>query len=107
MEQLGMELMTPMVVQMGFGGLAGLAVGYAIKKLLKLVVMLIGIFLLGLAYLKYVGLIEIHFDKLTEAFNQLAGKVSSGGIALSNLLSANLPAAGGFIAGFILGFKKG
>jgi uncharacterized membrane protein (Fun14 family) len=107
LEEAGMDLLTPMIVQLGFGGVAGLAVGYAVKKLLKLVVLLIGVFFLGLAYLKYIGLIEIHFDKLSEAFNQLAEKILGGGLVLPNILSTNLPAVGGFAAGFVLGFKKG
>jgi len=106
-EGLSSELLTPLVVQLGFGGLAGFAIGYAIKKLLKLVIILIGIFLLGMAYLDYVDFIEVHYEKLAEAFRQLAERLLSEGGFLPGLLSANLPAMGGFVVGFALGFKKG
>jgi uncharacterized membrane protein (Fun14 family) len=107
LEELGMEALTPMVVQLGFGGVTGAAVGYAVKKLLKLVVIFIGIFFLGLIYLEYTGFIEIHYAKFTEAFNQMIERIMGGGLTLPNIVSTNLPAVGGFAAGFLLGFKKG
>ena len=106
-EEISMELLTPLVVQLGFGGLAGFVVGYALKKILKIVAVLIGIFILGLAYLDYVDLIDVHYDRLFEAFQKLAERLIGEGTAFTGILSTNIPAMGRFVVGLALGFKKG
>jgi uncharacterized membrane protein (Fun14 family) len=113
-----------MVFDLGFiaastisGGLAGFLIGYAIKKAIKIIFTIIGLFLAGLAYLNYQGLVSVDWDKV--------GSISNGAlIELSNstqqyvpaaidnqvmptLLNFGLPLGGSFAAGFTIGCLKG
>ena len=51
-----------------FGGAAGFAIGatagYALKKIIKLAAIILGAFLLGVAYLSYRGWIDVHWQTL-------------------------------------------
>jgi uncharacterized membrane protein (Fun14 family) len=93
-------------VSLGSLGAAGFLVGYAIKKLVKLFLFLVGLFLLALVSLEYIGTIKIYYDKLGEALlNALA--------SLEGFLPQILPVLSGlfyslsFGAGFLLGLLKG
>jgi len=48
----------------GFGGVAGFLIGYAVKKAIKIMMIIIGLFFASLAYLNYQGIITINWDKL-------------------------------------------
>lgn len=100
------DIVTPLVAQVGIGGVGGLIVGYALKKLAKIVVVIIGLFVVALFYLSYQGIININFDKFLAAIGSLLG-LASGAANLLTVIIAALPFAGSFIVGFLLGFKLG
>ena len=104
------EVLTPIVYQLGTGGIAGFVVGYAIKKLAKIVAVIAGLFFLALTYLATVGVINVHYDKLTEMIEGLIGAGNGGMEGATQWLApiiANLPFAGTFVVGFALGIKMG
>ena len=45
----------------------GLLVGYALKKIIKIVSIITGVFLVGLAYLQYHQIVNINWNKLQQA----------------------------------------
>jgi len=100
------EIISPLAYQLGIGGIGGFIVGFAIKKISKLIVVLIGIFLLILIYLSTRGVISINYEAL---WNAAAGLVGSAGQAFSWLvgLISVIPFMGSFLVGFLLGFKLG
>ncbi|MCD6241477.1 hypothetical protein J7K27_08225 [Candidatus Bathyarchaeota archaeon] len=100
------ELIPPVLYQLGVGAICGFIIGFAIKKALKLLILLAGIFLSILVYLGYSGIITINFDKLFDAVKNLfdLGQQISGWLIL---IISTLPLTGSFIAGLILGFKVG
>lgn len=100
------EILTPILTQLGVGGVAGLCVGYALKKLGKLAAFLIGIAFLGLQLLAYYGIISINYTAFTDWANGLFVQV---GVleGIFGTMVGNLPFAGGFIAGFAIGLKIG
>jgi len=81
----------------------GFVVGFALKKVLRLVLVLAGLAFVGLKYLDYLGFITIHYDKLFEGFQRLA----EGEFTLPTFLSANIPLAGASAVGLGMGFKVG
>jgi uncharacterized membrane protein (Fun14 family) len=100
------DILPSVVYQLGLGGIGGFLVGYAIKKISKLIVVLIGIFVIALLYLGARGIISINYDELWNALASLldfAGQAASWLIGLISLL----PFMGSFLAGFVLGFKLG
>ena len=106
MVRLSADFLNELLIQLGFGGGAGFIVGFAFKKMMKMIIVLIGLFFLALQYLDYVGFIELHYEKLVQAAQ---GWVTTfqGDLSALSFLTANIPLAGGFVAGFGLGYKKG
>ncbi len=96
-----------LLLQLGAGGLLGFFAGYALKKLLKIVAVFIGLVVLLLAGMSYVGVIEVNWVRLSEMLGVAAESAPS---ALYNIMGAvvnAVPFAGSFALGFVLGFKKG
>jgi uncharacterized membrane protein (Fun14 family) len=100
------DILPSVVYQLGVGGIGGFIAGYAIKKISKLIVVLIGVFIIFLVYLGTKGIISINYEAL---WNALAGLLSFAGQAASWLIGliSLLPFMGSFLAGFVLGFKIG
>ena len=105
----------------GGGFLFGTAAGFAIKKVMKIAAVVIGLFVAGLAYLSYKGLIDVKWvamenvtrsaltnasGRVVHALNNTATQfaVHSSAISASGLPIA---AAIGFVPGVLTGFKKG
>lgn len=100
------ELLSPLVYQLGAGGILGFLAGYAIKKVVKIAAVIAGLFALALIYLGYTGVISVNYEKLTEATEGLIGDLGGASQWVSPII-ANLPFAGSFVAGAALGLKKG
>ena len=78
--------------------------GYALKKILKVVVVLAGLFVLGLLGLSYMGVVTVNFAVLEDVVRRgVEGFVSWS----PDVLAKVAPLSGGFVLGFILGLKKG
>ena len=106
------------VSTIGGGFLAGILIGYALKKVARLVAVVFGLFFAGLVYLQYQQIIAIHWNKvprlsqnlvatLTTATTQIAGFNGSdhaGGLATTNF---GIPLTGSMSIGFAIGFMKG
>lgn len=100
------EVLTPIVFQLGAGGIAGFVVGYAVKKLAKIIAVVAGIFFLILLYLSYVDIIHVNYDKLKGAVEKLFGATGGATNWLTPII-ANLPFAAAFTAGLGIGLKVG
>ena len=100
------EILSPLAYQLGIGGIGGFVVGYAFKKISKLIIVLIGLFIIALLYLGTSGIISINYDKLFRALANSLGLAGEAASWLIGLISI-LPFMGSFIVGFLLGFKLG
>jgi uncharacterized membrane protein (Fun14 family) len=100
------EILSPLVYQLGVGAIGGFIVGYVLKKISKLIVIIIGLFIIALLYLGTKGIISINYEAL---WNALANSLGMAGSAFSWIIGiiSLLPFAGSFIIGFLLGFKLG
>jgi uncharacterized membrane protein (Fun14 family) len=123
---MSIESFGPTAATMGGGFFVDILIGYALKKVIKILAVLVGLFLAGLAYLQYHHIANINWNKLQQ--------VSEGAIAtLSNALtqipyisgtsidghaaaatasslamtSFGIPLTGSMSAGFAIGFMKG
>jgi uncharacterized membrane protein (Fun14 family) len=100
------EIFPSLGYQLGIGGVGGFIVGYAFKKLSKLLVIVLGLFIVALLYLGIEGIISINYDALWNALANSLGMAESAFSWIVGLISL-LPFAGSFIVGFLLGFKLG
>lgn len=85
------------------GGLAFI-VGYALAKAAKLVLILLGVFILTLLLLENSGFITINWDKLTSSVLQLAQQLTDT-LDPETLGKMGVPIAG-LAAGLYLGLRK-
>ncbi len=100
------EIITPVVWQLGLGGIGGFVVGFALKKIAKLFIVIIGLFVLALLYLSVNGVININYSAL---WTTIASGLSVAAGAASWVIGiiSVLPFIGSFAVGFLLGFKIG
>jgi len=98
--------MSALVYQLGIGGIGGFFAGYALKKLLKIVAVIIGLFILALIYLAYSDIITINFGELKNAVSGALGLTGEAAAVIAPII-ALLPSLGAFGIGFFLGFKVG
>ncbi|MEM3730506.1 MAG: FUN14 domain-containing protein [Candidatus Bathyarchaeia archaeon] len=100
------EIISPLIYQLGLGGIGGFIVGFTIKKLSKLIVMLIGIFIIILLYMGASGIISINYEKLWGSLATLLSFLGEAAVWLIGLVSL-IPFFGSFFVGFLLGLKVG
>jgi uncharacterized membrane protein (Fun14 family) len=120
----GIESFGPTAATLGGGFFVGLLIGYALKKVIKIVAVMVGLFLAGLAYLQYHQIANINWNKLqqisegalTTVVNltlQIPGISSGDGHAAAAsssslaMTSFGIPLTGSISVGFTIGFMKG
>lgn len=99
-------VLSPLGYQLGIGGVGGFIAGYALKKFVKLVAVIIGLFILALAYLGYRGVISINYGALGDSVSSVLGLTGQAAEWIAPII-AHLPLAGAFGLAFFLGFKMG
>src|SRR6266487_5814873 len=99
---------------LGGGFFGGIVIGYALKKVAKMLAIVFGLFLAGLAYLQYQGIASMNWNKLlnlTEGATQAIVNASQTGIpwvvTAQGFDSWGIPLTGGMAMGFAIGFMKG
>lgn len=100
------EIITPLVYQLGLGAVGGFILGFALKKIAKIFIVVIGIFILALLYLGVGNIIGINYGALSNAIGGWLGTAGQAASWIVGLISL-LPFIGSFMMGFFLGFKLG
>jgi uncharacterized membrane protein (Fun14 family) len=94
------------------GGLTGgLLLGYTLRKVVRLIAVVVGLFIAGLAYLQYQQIASVNWDKIEGTISTIA-KASTNTLNeynIESLTTTNLgiPLTSGMSAGFAIGFMKG
>ena len=118
------ESFVPTAATIGGSFFVGVLIGYALKKVIKLVAVVIGLFLAGLAYLQYHQIATIHWNKLQQVSEGVITTISNltmqipdisgtsdGHVAATAsslaMTSFGIPLTGSMSAGFTIGFMKG
>ena len=105
----------------GGGFLFGAVAGYAIKKVMKIAAVVIGLFVAALAYLSYRGWVDVKWaamedasrSTLTNASEQVVNALNNTATQFasypSTLATSGLPVAAvfGFVPGLMMGLRKG
>ncbi len=91
-----------MLAQIGGGALAGIAVGYATKKVTKIILFFSGLCLLGLYGLMKMGVITVHWDAVSHGIESGTRSMASVMVGVVKELSATFV---GFTGGFWIGLK--
>jgi uncharacterized membrane protein (Fun14 family) len=121
---MSIESFGPTAASLGGGFFVSVLIGYALKKVIKIVSVIVGLFLAGLAYLQYQHIANINWNRLRQVTEgeittisnliiQIPGISSTSDVhaaATPSLLSMTIfgiPLTGSMSAGFTIGFMKG
>ncbi|WP_297464971.1 FUN14 domain-containing protein [Thermococcus sp.] len=92
-----------MMGDVGVGAVVGFVTGYAVKKVMKLALALIGAYVVSLLWLEQKGVIVINKDRLFNLVGEWSHEIMSAG----QKVAALLPGTAAFMGGFALGFHRG
>ena len=105
------DIITLISALVGGGFFGGILLGYALKKVVKLIAVVVGLFLVGLAYLQYQQVASVNWSKVEGTISTIANTTTNTfndynieTLAMTNL---GIPLTGGMSAGFAIGFMKG
>ena len=100
LQQLGLEL--------GSGAVIGGIIGFAAKKVAKLIAIIVGLELALFKWLESRGILTVDWERLSAGMLENAQNAATGGppdFVMSILSTLSISA--GFTGGFLVGFKKG
>jgi uncharacterized membrane protein (Fun14 family) len=121
---MSIESFGPTAATMSGGFFVGILIGYALKKVIKIAAVILGLFLAPLAYLQYHQIANINWNKLQTIVEgtittfsntiiiQIPGISGDGHAAAATasslaMTSFGIPLTGSISAGFTIGFIKG
>lgn len=107
----GVELpdLSPYLGQVTFGGLAGYAVGYALKKVGRFLAIILGLLFVAVQLLAQAGYIQVDWTRIQRDVEPFLQQPGLQGLweRLLNTLTHNLPFGASFVGGLILGLRAG
>ena len=102
-----LNLKEPLIGEMGamtFGGILGYSAGYAVKKIFKIILIVVGLLFVVFQLLAHYDMVILNWTKIQLIMDSTdKNNVNN----FTAILTAHLPMSGGFLAGLVLGFKKG
>jgi uncharacterized membrane protein (Fun14 family) len=111
------ESISHFAATVGGGFFTGVLVGWALKKVFKILAILVGLFLTGLAFLQYQQIASINWNKIEGAITTLASATissvindnnDSNAVAVAAAMSNfGIPLTSSMSIGFTIGFLKG
>ena len=88
----------------------GYAIGYFLRKVIKLALLITGAFFGGVMYMQSQGFMSVNWDKIATATQGTMGRLAQSDIT-GNLQTAigniGIPLSSGMLVGMFFGFRKG
>jgi uncharacterized membrane protein (Fun14 family) len=125
----------PFVSTIGFGGIAGFLIGFALKRIMKILAVIAGVFFAALMYLESQHIVNVNWDKLQIISNSVLSTITTttnattttgGGVGpiqailgnnstaasailpiTSTMANLGIPLTGSTAMGFTIGLLKG
>jgi uncharacterized membrane protein (Fun14 family) len=111
LDLMNLDSINSIAATIGGGFFGGLLLGYALKKVVKLIALVVGLFMAGLAYLQYQQIASINWNRIEGTISTIANATTNtlNEYNIENLAITNLgvPLTSGMSAGFAIGFIKG
>ncbi len=100
------EQALPYVTEGGFFAIVGFALGYASRKLVKLMLIVLAVFFVGVQGLASLDVLVVDWDHAVTLANDFVLNIKQDQSWLE-VLKDRLPTTGGLAAGYALGFRRG
>jgi len=97
------DFFTQLLLSLGIGGFGGFFIGLVTKKIIKILMIFVGLYLFSLFYLMNLEIITIDLTKLLAESSDIITQIIN--FLLTTL--PYLPISGSFTLGFVLGITKG
>jgi uncharacterized membrane protein (Fun14 family) len=98
------ESLTPIIFQLAIGGIGGFFIGYILKRIFKVALILI-VIVFSLLFLAYTNIIDVDYVELSELASNFVTAIDPALDMLTPLL-ANVPFITSFIVGFFFGLSR-
>jgi len=98
------ESLLPIVFQLCIGGIGGFLIGYAMRKFLK-IALILGIVVFSLIILAYTNVINVDYGGLSEMASNIVNAINPALILITPLL-AHIPFIVSLIVGLIFGLRR-
>lgn len=102
----GIEGLLPLFTEGSFFALIGFALGYASRKVVKLLLIFVAIFFLGIQALSYAEVMTVDWNHAIELLNRVVLNLKEDQ-PFTQVLKEKIPTVGALIAGYFLGFRRG
>ncbi len=97
---------TSLGIQIGGSALLGAVIGFAAKKVAKVIAIIVGLQLVLFKFLESQGILVVNWGKLGGAFEGLASDAPGQAQSLATTFISTAGIGAGFAGGFVLGFKR-
>src|SRR4051812_23101716 len=77
----------PFVSTIGFGGIVGFLVGFALKRIMKILAVIAGVFFAALLYLESQHIVNVNWDKLQTISNSVLSTITTATTTTTNATS--------------------
>jgi uncharacterized membrane protein (Fun14 family) len=77
----------PLVSTIGFGGIAGFLVGFALKRIMKILAVIAGVFFAALLYLESQHIVNVNWDKIQMISNSVLSTIATTPTTTTNATS--------------------
>jgi uncharacterized membrane protein (Fun14 family) len=107
------DTLTSISTSIGGGFFGGLLIGWALKKVIKMLAIAVGLFLAGLAFLQYQQIATINWNKIDGTITTVANAATStiqdnSNVGILPMMSNfGIPLSSSMSVGFTVGFMKG
>lgn len=101
-----LEALLPVLTEASFFALIGFGLGYAAKKVAKLLLIVLALGFLLVQGLGYADVVTVDWSKLVDLLNTWILNIKEDE-TITDWLTHSLPTGGALIGGVLLGFKKG
>ena len=97
----------------GFGGITGFLIGFAVKKVMKIILVVVRLIFVAFVSLEYQKIITVNWNKIQTGVTEALGNVTADRVPGSTdhisttLSNFGIPLTGSLTAGFVIGFTRG
>jgi uncharacterized membrane protein (Fun14 family) len=103
--------LTPLLSIIGFGGIVGFLIGFMLKKVMKILAIIAGVFFAVLLYLQSQDILNINWYKLQNTSQGIVSAITAALTTTAAGGSMSIPGipliSGSAVVGFTIGFMKG